>query len=434
MSTNINDTSRTNESRPEPEGPGAGHMHPGWIVAVAIYLVLVSALVLYGLIKLWPYPTPSGERPTDQAANAHPPGDQPNTSGNSQTQGGNAGGSTNTGGATNPPASGGNPQTPPANTSGGSTTPPSGTGGSQTPPNNSGGAANNQPGQTQQQNTNAGGGAGNNEKPKKELPDPEYIKFFWGRFEPAIYLETRLLLLVMLAGALGSVMHSLRSLYWYTGNRKMIWSWVAFYVLLPITGALLSTIFYFVVRGGFFSSQASFDTTSPFGFAALSALVGLFSPQATLKLKEVAETIFSKPTPGADSKPQESTTPGSSTKPAPTITSVTPNSGSATTSVVIAGTNFAAGAVVNFGDVAGTVSSVTDTSITVVVPANASATGPVDVQVTNADGKTVRLPQAFTYVAGNAVDAAAVDELDGHEEIKSNTTDEELPITEGGVE
>ena len=52
MSTNINDTSRTNESRPEPEGPGAGHMHPGWIVAVAIYLVLVSALVLYGLIKL----------------------------------------------------------------------------------------------------------------------------------------------------------------------------------------------------------------------------------------------------------------------------------------------------------------------------------------------------------------------------------------------
>jgi hypothetical protein len=121
-----------------------------------------------------------------------------------------------------------------------------------------------------------------------------------------VYLETRLLLLVMLAGALGSTLHSMRSLYWYTGCRMVIWSWTAYYLLLPVTGAMLAVIFYFVVRGGFFSPEASFKDTSPFGLAALAALVGLFSPQATLKLKEVAETVFTKPGPGTDANPQKS--------------------------------------------------------------------------------------------------------------------------------
>jgi len=64
-------------------------------------------------------------------------------------------------------------------------------------------------------------------------------------------------------------------------------------------------IFYVVVRGGFFSPQTTFEQTSPFGFAALAALVGLFSEQAVLKLKEVAETVLEAPAPGEDSKPQQ---------------------------------------------------------------------------------------------------------------------------------
>src|SRR5687768_18056599 len=41
--------------------PGEGRMEPRYIVAVGLYLVLLSILVLYGLLKIWPYPTPSGE-------------------------------------------------------------------------------------------------------------------------------------------------------------------------------------------------------------------------------------------------------------------------------------------------------------------------------------------------------------------------------------
>ncbi len=295
-----------------------------WIALVAIYLVFISIVVLYGLLKLWPHPTPSGEARDDSsqiAATATPgtPGASPSPNG------------------------------------------------------------------------------------RNALPDPERIYFIGGRYQADVYAETRLLLIVMLAGGLGSLMHSLRSLYWYTGNREMVWSWVAFYMLLPFTGAILSTIFYFVVRGGFFSPQASFENTSPFGFAALSALVGLFSPQATLKLKEVAETIFTKPGAGADAKSQEALATTVVTKP-PTITAIAPVSGSTAGSetVSIEGTGFATNPTVLIGNLPATIVSATATTIQATTPASSSV-GVVDVEVSNPDGKKATLSQAYTYVADTAV-------------------------------
>jgi hypothetical protein len=121
-----------------------------------------------------------------------------------------------------------------------------------------------------------------------------------------IYDEVRLLLIVGFAGALGSLVHALRSLYWYIGNRQLVRSWVAKYLMQPFAGTALAVVFYLVIRGGFFSPQAGFEQTSPFGFAALASLVGMFSEQAVLKLKDVAETILAKPKPGEDAKPQDS--------------------------------------------------------------------------------------------------------------------------------
>lgn len=117
--------------------------------------------------------------------------------------------------------------------------------------------------------------------------------------------EVRLLLIVALAGALGGLVHALRSLYWYVGHRELVLSWLLMFILLPFVGTTLALVFYFVVRGGFFSPQATIQQTSPFGFAALAGLVGLFSEQAVLKLKEVAEIVLAKPRPGSDAKPQE---------------------------------------------------------------------------------------------------------------------------------
>jgi hypothetical protein len=132
---------------------------------------------------------------------------------------------------------------------------------------------------------------------------PPVMLFCWKIF---VSDEVRLLLIVAMAGALGGLVHSLRSLYWYVGNKELMWNWMLMYVLRPFVGTTLALVFYFVIRGGLFSPQATVSQTSPFGFAGLGGLIGLFSDQAVLKLKEVAETLLSKPAPGADAIPQES--------------------------------------------------------------------------------------------------------------------------------
>lgn len=132
---------------------------------------------------------------------------------------------------------------------------------------------------------------------------PQQVTFFFGTF--SVSSELRLLLIVALSGALGSIVHTLRSFYWYVGNRDLKYSWLPMYFERPFVAATLAIIVYLVIRGGFFSPAATVEETSPFSFAALAALVGMFSGQAALKLKDIAETLFTKPKPGQDSVPQQ---------------------------------------------------------------------------------------------------------------------------------
>ena len=48
--------------------------------------------------------------------------------------------------------------------------------------------------------------------------------------------EANLVIVVALSGAMGGLVHSLRSFYKYVGNRKLIWSWFAMYILFPLVG------------------------------------------------------------------------------------------------------------------------------------------------------------------------------------------------------
>lgn len=111
--------------------------------------------------------------------------------------------------------------------------------------------------------------------------------------------EMSTVLIITLSGALGSLVHALRSFYKYVGNRELVWSWLSMYVMLPFIGATLGLLFYLIIRGGFFP-QAGTEEISPFGFMAMAALSGLFSEQAILKLKEVSETLLAKPEKGKD--------------------------------------------------------------------------------------------------------------------------------------
>jgi hypothetical protein len=81
---------------------------------------------------------------------------------------------------------------------------------------------------------------------------------------------------------------------------------------------------------------------------------------------------------------------------APSISNVTPSSGTVSggTTVTIKGTNFVSGAQVLVGGQQAVVQSLTSTSITAVVPANAAGTSPV--AVVNPDGQSSNT-LIFTY-------------------------------------
>jgi hypothetical protein len=56
-----------------------------------------------------------------------------------------------------------------------------------------------------------------------------------------------------------------------------------------------------LLNGGLLALQATTSQTTPFAFAAVSALMGLFSEQAVTKLKQVFEQLFAPPPEGKDS-------------------------------------------------------------------------------------------------------------------------------------
>lgn len=215
--------------------------------------------------------------------------------------------------------------------------------------------------------------------------------------EPAFYLgakfcispEERLLLIVLLAGALGGVVHAFRSLYWYTGNRKMVWSWAAMYLVLPILGGAMAFIFYLVIRGGFFSPTARIEDTSSFGFAAVAVLVGMFTREAAEKLKQISETVFTKPGAGKD---HVSAT--------PTVIKLEPDQGALAggTEVTITGSGFVPETQVSFGgQAAAKVRFVSETSLVATTP-KGNAAESVPVEVIN-PGNQKDSSKTFKYVA-----------------------------------
>ena len=117
---------------------------------------------------------------------------------------------------------------------------------------------------------------------------------------PHLSGEQRLLLLVVLCGALGAIVHAIRSVSWYLGHGNLKQRWMPMYFMLPINGAALALGFYLILRGGLTTVAISTPDLTGYGFAALSVLVGMFTNQAILKLKEVADHVFTKPPPGAN--------------------------------------------------------------------------------------------------------------------------------------
>ena len=118
------------------------------------------------------------------------------------------------------------------------------------------------------------------------------VGFLWGLLDASVTPDTAYLLLVIVVSALGSYVHAATSFVTYVGNRDLALSWVWWYLLRTFIGIALALLFYFALRGGFFAQEASATEVNPYGVAALAGLTGLFSKQATDKLKEIFDTLF----------------------------------------------------------------------------------------------------------------------------------------------
>jgi hypothetical protein len=164
----------------------------------------------------------------------------------------------------------------------------------------------------------------------------------------------------MIVGAFGSLIHLFRSFYEHVGRRTLRSSWLLMYILVPFNGAGLALLFYLIIRGGI-STSAPTNPSSLDGYAAIAALVGMFSQEALTKLKQIAGAFFAIPEPANE--------------PAPSVTKVAPDSGSVSggDSVTIAGTGFGSGTQVSFGGTAATaVAATSSTELTATTPAHAA--------------------------------------------------------------
>jgi cobalamin biosynthesis Mg chelatase CobN len=140
------------------------------------------------------------------------------------------------------------------------------------------------------------------EEARGDLEDKEYVEKkvndtdVHTRLVKCINRELDLLLLVLLAGSLGSFLHLAQSYSEFVGNRTLKSSWAWWYSLGPFIGAGLALVFYAAIRGGVMAvstgSNAKASELNPFGLVSVAAMVGMFSKPATIKLGEVFDTLF----------------------------------------------------------------------------------------------------------------------------------------------
>ena len=104
--------------------------------------------------------------------------------------------------------------------------------------------------------------------------------------------ERQLFFFVIFSGAMGSYVHAATSFASFVGNRKLVNSWGYWYILRLFIGMALAAVFYLVLRAGFFSANTAAEQVNLYGFAAVGALAGMFSKQATEKLREVFDNLF----------------------------------------------------------------------------------------------------------------------------------------------
>ena len=114
-------------------------------------------------------------------------------------------------------------------------------------------------------------------------------------------VDTLYVVVVLAMGAIGGSIHILTSAATYIGNNRFYKRWIPWYLVRMPVGMSLALILYMALRGGLLTASTSTADINPYGIAAIAALGGLFSKQATDKLEQVFNTLFQS-TQGGDTQ------------------------------------------------------------------------------------------------------------------------------------
>ncbi|HXV98983.1 MAG TPA: IPT/TIG domain-containing protein [Anaerolineae bacterium] len=182
---------------------------------------------------------------------------------------------------------------------------------------------------------------------KGDTATPVYL--LGSRIVFSIPLDVRLILVVMVAGGLGSFIHAATSFGDYVGNNALASSWIWWYILRPFIGMMLAVVFYLALRGGFLSGGIEAGDINSFGITALAGLVGMFSKQATDKLNEIFKTLFKTDPDEGDAKRKDNLA-----NPVPSINDIEPKliePKTGTLTVLVKGTGFVSGSAVRINGI-----------------------------------------------------------------------------------
>ncbi|WP_223532419.1 hypothetical protein [Pseudomonas sp. GL-RE-20] len=255
-----------------------------------------------------------------------------------------------------------------------------------------------------------------------------------------VTLDARLLMLVMVAGGLGSFVHTAKSFGDFVGNDKLMSSWIWWYILKPFIGMILATIFYLVIRGGFLSVGNDAGNLNLYSITAMACMAGMFAKQATDKLSEIFDSLFKTSHGGGDAKRKDNLD-----NPIPTVVDIQPSSASPKTQqLVLNGLGFLKSSVVRVNDTNRETRYIGDKQlIASLLPEDVAKEGVLNVSVFNplpgggisntlniTVSGAIGLPSNDLNVAPNVQD----DNMDGCDGvIESETADKDLPPSTGGV-
>jgi hypothetical protein len=126
---------------------------------------------------------------------------------------------------------------------------------------------------------------------------------------PAVVPAGHLLLVAIVSGMLGGLIHAISSFTDFAGNRQLLHSWIPWLYLRAPIGALLAVVVYFVLQTRGLSGSCCEQLHT---VALSAALTGLFSKQVADKLSDLVDNLFvpSKQPARYDALQRETTTGG----------------------------------------------------------------------------------------------------------------------------